>query len=159
MCEIWGHIGVENGLPSCYSSSSEVAYEFVGPPPQGSFSPRPKCFNRTDYLITRGHWKIWCWLMTRPCGVLALSPGRKCHRRIGELHLKECDTLFSVCRTSWIPVLEFSHFCYSHMLVLYSTAGRHDRTYLPLLATKNFFVPYFDRLPLRVTIMLKPAVA
>jgi len=94
--------------------------------------------------------RCWCRLMTRPCGVMALSPGRKWHRRIGELHLKEFETLFSVCPTSWNPILEVSHFCCFHMFVLYSTAGRHGSTYLPLLATKNLFVPYFDRLPLRV---------
>jgi hypothetical protein len=85
--------------------------------------------------------RCWCRLMTRPCGVLALSPGRKWHRRIGELHLKEFETLFSVCPTSWNPVMAFSHFCCFHMLVLYSTAGRHDSTYLPLLATKIFLYP------------------
>jgi hypothetical protein len=150
MCEIWGPpIGVENGLPSCYSGSSEVAYEFVG--------PLLKDVAVLDLIVVTvlTTWspaateRCWCRLMT-PCGVLALSPGRKWHRRIGKLHLKEFETLFSVCHTSWNPVLEFSHFCNFHMLVLYSTAGRHDSTYVPLLATKNFFVPCFDRLPLRV---------
>jgi len=36
------------------------------------------------------------------------------------------------------------------MLVLYSTVRRHDKTYLPLLGTKNFLLPYLDLLPLRV---------
>lgn len=56
--DLRSHIGFENGLPSFYSGSSEVAYEFVGPPPLGSGSPRPNCCNRTDYLIIHGHRKM-----------------------------------------------------------------------------------------------------
>jgi hypothetical protein len=41
--------------------------------------------------------RCWWQLMIRPYGVQALSPGRKWHRRIAELHLKEFVTfIFSV---------------------------------------------------------------